>query len=102
MTKIERDQSTIRLMIELYSRHHATSDAEREQLHELAGYACRRLSHCRYGESKPACKDCPVHCYAPVQRELMRKVMRWAGPRMIFYAPRATFRHMWQSLVGKK
>jgi len=92
----EQDKETIRRMIALYARHHKGFDTS------LADYACRRLEHCRYGEDKPACKDCPIHCYAPEKREAMKRVMRWAGPRMLFYSPRATLRHLWQSICRKK
>jgi len=34
-------------------------------------------------DPKPACKKCPVHCYAPTYREQMRAVMRYAGRRLI-------------------
>ena len=44
-----------------------------------------------------ACKNCPVHCYKPEMREQIRIVMRWAGPRMLFYKPIAAIKH----LLGK-
>ena len=46
------------------------------------------------GEQKTACKDCPTHCYAPKEREAIREVMRWAGPRMIWYAPKDAILHI--------
>ena len=67
-----------------------------EYLH-LADFACRRLDHCTYGEQKTACKDCPTHCYAPKEREAIREVMRWAGPRMIWYAPKDAFIHFFHN-----
>lgn len=51
-------------------------------------FACRRLDQCRYGEKKTACKHCATHCYAPKEREQIREVMRWVGPRMILYSPK--------------
>jgi len=93
---IERDKQTIRMMIEMYAKHHPGFDGD-----ALAEYACKRLDKCRYGEEKPACKNCPVHCYAPDKREEIRQVMRWAGPRMIFYSPGATIRHLYQSLFKR-
>ncbi len=101
-TKIQRDQETIRLMVNLYARHHPTLSGDPDHYTRLADYACQRLARCRFGESKPACKDCPIHCYRPDLREEMRQVMRWAGPRMILYAPRATMRHLWQSWKAKR
>ena len=52
----------------------------------LLDYALRRLDSCRFGDGKPSCRKCPVHCYRADMRERIRTVMRWAGPRMIFAA----------------
>ena len=92
--RIEREKQTVRRMIELYCRHHLKQDTMPDEYQHLAEFACRRLDHCKYGENKTACKDCPTHCYAPKEREQIRKIMRWAGPRMIFYSPIDAIRHL--------
>ena len=94
MTRIEREKQTVRKMIELYCRHHLKEDAMPEEYQNLADYAFRRLDHCRYGEKKTACKDCLTHCYAPKEREAIREVMRWVGPRMIWFAPKDAILHI--------
>ena len=98
MNKIEREKQTVRKMIELYSRHHLHQDNLSEDYQHLADYAWQRLDHCRFGERKPVCKACPIHCYAPKEREEIRKVMRWTGPRMMIYAPKAAFIHTFMML----
>ena len=85
MSRIEREKQTVRKMIELYCRHHLHLDQMPEEY---------QLDHCKYGERKTACKHCPTHCYAPKEREAIRKVMRWAGPRMIWYAPKDAILHI--------
>ena len=35
----------------------------------LYAYAVKRLDRCVFGAEKPACKQCPVHCYQPAKRE---------------------------------
>lgn len=65
-----------------------------EEYKLLADYACQHLDLCKFGEKKKSCKRCPVHCYTPQKRQQIRKVMRWAGPRMIFYAPKDTILHL--------
>ena len=97
MSRIEREKTTVRKMIELYCKHHLGLQTVPEENRRLADYACRRLDRCKFGEQKPACKDCPIHCYAPKEREAIRRIMRWAGPRMILYAPMDAIRH----LLGK-
>ena len=81
-------------MIELYCRHRLKQDIWLDEYLHLADYACRRLDHCKYGENKTACKNCPTHCYAPKEREQIREVMRWVGPRMIFYSPIEAIKHI--------
>lgn len=64
----------------------------------LLDYALRRLDSCRFGNGKPSCRKCPVHCYRADMRERIRTVMRWAGPRMIFHHPLAATRHLLHEL----
>ena len=64
----------------------------------LLDYALRRLDSCRFGNGKPSCRKCPVHCYRADMRERIRTVMRWAGPRMIFRHPIAATRHLLREL----
>ena len=97
MSRIEREKQTVRKMIELYCRHHLKKDTMPEEYQRLAEFACRRLDHCKYGENKTPCKKCPTHCYAPKEREAIRAIMRWVGPRMILYSPKAAIIH----LLGK-
>ena len=42
---------------------------------------------CPFGESKPVCSQCQVHCYQQKEREEIKKIMRFAGPRIIFRHP---------------
>lgn len=50
--------------------------------HKLLDYAIARRRGCPL-DPKPACKDCPIHCYKPVYREEIRKIMRFSGRRLI-------------------
>ena len=40
-----------------------------------------------FGDAKPTCANCTVHCYSADRREQVRVVMRWAGPRILFRHP---------------
>ncbi|HET6498050.1 MAG TPA: nitrous oxide-stimulated promoter family protein [Coriobacteriia bacterium] len=48
----------------------------------LLRYAERRRAFCPK-DPKPFCSHCDTHCYAPAEREFMREVMRYSGPRSI-------------------
>ena len=98
MNKIEWEKRTVRKMIELYCLHHLRQEAMPEEYELLAEYACQRLEHCKFGEEKTPCGECPVHCYAPPKRQQIREVMRWVGPRMILYSPKDAIVHIWDSI----
>lgn len=94
MGRIEREKRVVARMVELYCRHKLGLDGVNDEFRELVDYAHARLGRCRFGERKTACKKCPIHCYKPAMREKIRAVMRWAGPRMLFYHPVAAIRHL--------
>ena len=92
--RLDRERHTIRVMIAIFCRAHHGSDnalcAECQQLHD---YAMQRIDKCPYREDKPTCAKCPTHCYRQEMRESIRRVMRYAGPRMLFSHPILTLRH---------
>jgi hypothetical protein len=57
-------------------------------------YATRRIDRCIFGEAKPTCARCTVHCYNATMRERVRSVMRYAGPRMLWRHPILAIAHM--------
>ena len=91
-----RELKTIEAMVHLYCRGHEHSD--RAPLCSLCaallGYARRRLGRCVFGDAKPACTNCVVHCYNAEMRERVRVVMRWAGPRMSLRHPILALFHL--------
>lgn len=68
----------------------------------LLNYALRRLDSCRFGNGKPSCRKCPVHCYRKDMRERIRTVMRWAGPRMMLHHPIAATKHLLRELRSRE
>ena len=99
----ERESEIVQAMIKMYCReNHNPFGKLCDDCESLSGYAEKRLLSCMYGEIKPVCKHCPVHCYSPVMRAKMREVMRWAGPRMIFRKPIFALMHMIDNLTAPK
>ena len=92
--RISKEKATVALMIKLYCRRYERNEHLCQECTELLHYAEARLDRCKFGDDKPTCKKCPIHCYKPIMRERMRKVMRWAGPRMILYHPIEAIRHL--------
>ncbi len=82
-------------MIEIYCRGtHQSKDSLCLECQQLLQYAMQRVDRCPYGDNKPTCARCPIHCYAPAMRERIRQVMRYSGPRMLLRHPVLTFWHL--------
>lgn len=92
--RLMREFRTMQCMVEIYCRdnHGAGAHGPCSDCLEFLDYAEQRLRKCPYGEDKPTCARCPVHCYKRTQREQAKVIMRYAGPRM-------TLRHPWLSLT---
>jgi hypothetical protein len=100
--KLDSDLRLLARFVQVYcDGHHA--DAAREPVTlQIAGTqeaiasdvalceGCRRLlthaavkrSHCPMNP-KPMCKHCPSHCYAPTYRAQIRRVMKYAGIKLL-------------------
>ena len=99
--RLGREFRTMRHMVELYCRAHHGEEASRPcaRCAAFLCYAERRLQKCPYGEIKPTCANCPIHCYKREPREFAREVMRYAGPRMMIRHPYLALHHL---LDGKR
>jgi hypothetical protein len=84
-----RELKTIEAMVRMYCRgHHGPGETPLcPECSALLDYASRRLDRCVFGDAKPTCANCVVHCYSADMRERVRTVMRWAGPRILFRHP---------------
>ena len=90
----KRELKTIEVMVGMYchAHHQEGSRSLCSACNSLLDYAARRLEHCVFGDAKPTCANCLVHCYSAEKREQIRLVMKWAGPRMLLHHPiRAIF-----------
>jgi hypothetical protein len=98
--RLGREFRTMRCMVDIYCADHhvAGGGALCPDCEEFLDYAERRLEKCPYGEGKPVCAKCPIHCYKRVQREKARVIMRHAGPRMALRHPWLSLTHMLDKL----
>ncbi len=92
--RLRRERRTVRVMVEMYCAHNHGGTPLCPECSSLADYADRKLDLCPYHGEKPACTNCPIHCYRSEPREMMRQVMRFAGPRMIARHPYLAIRHL--------
>lgn len=95
ISRIYREKVTIHKMIQLYcSDNHKSNGFLCEHCKNLLAYAFSRLDNCPYGIEKPACNKCPIHCYRKNEREEIKKVMRYSGPKMLFHHPLLAIMHL--------
>ena len=93
MNRIDGEKKVVSQMIRIYCRGQKNHAEECRECNEVEAYAHSRLDSCPFGEKKPFCSKCTVHCYTPERREQIRQVMRYAGPRMLIYSPWMAVRH---------
>lgn len=93
--RIEREQRTIEVMIDMYCRaRHKQEKGLCADCSALVEYSQKRTEKCQFGDEKPVCVHCPVHCYKPDMREKIRNVMRFAGPKMLLSHPYLGIMHL--------
>ncbi len=92
------EMATLDKMLGIYCHDtHKNRDQDLcEDCRALREYARLRLEKCPYGDNKPVCSECPIHCYRPVVREEIREVMKYAGPRMLKKHPVLAVRYMYR------
>ena len=82
-----REWKTLDIMIRMYCDAHHGSGGLCDECSALSEYARRRLERCVFGDEKPTCAKCLLHCYKDDMREKVRVMMRWSGPRMLLRHP---------------
>lgn len=94
--RLERERRTVAAMVGIYCRaRHALGGSELcTECADLEAYTRLRLERCPYGEAKPTCANCPIHCYQPRRREQVKRVMAFAGPRIMWRHPILALRHV--------
>jgi hypothetical protein len=91
--RLAREWQTVTAMIHIFCRDQHGGNLCRE-CQELTNYVSLRLDRCRFGEEKPTCANCPVHCYQRDRREQIKTVMRYAGPKMLREHPWLSLCHL--------
>ena len=99
----DSEKGVVKKMITLYcNSNHNTKDELCKSCSELNQYAFERLERCPFGEEKPTCGSCSIHCYKPDMKAQIKKVMRFSGPRMLLVSPIYTIRHFYTECKRKR
>ncbi len=59
-----------------------------------------RSAACPYGHAGN-CEDCKTHCQRGEARDAIRRIMRYAAPRMAFRHPVMTFRYLRKKMMSR-
>ena len=94
--KRDQEKKVVTLMIRLYCVKNHRQGGLCEDCSNLEKYCYSKIDRCPNMETKTFCSSCRTHCYKPEMREKIRRVMRYSGPRMIFYHPVLAVRHLLQ------
>ncbi len=81
-------------MISMYCRRKHKTNILCQDCCNLSTYASHKIDKCPLGLHKTSCQDCKIHCYTPEMRDKIKKVMRFAGPRMLFLHPLIAIYHL--------
>lgn len=102
--KRERERAVVTQMIATYCHgNHGTRRGELcRDCAALTDCADARIGRCPFMATKTFCSQCKVHCYAPKERQAIKDVMRYAGPRMLLRHPAMTIRHGLDTLRAKR
>lgn len=100
--KIAKEKEIVGKMIAIYCRGSKHGKGQLcPECTVLLEYAHKRLDLCRFGEEKPFCKLCTVHCYNKEMRAQIRTVMRYSGPRIMLYHPATAVEHLVSSIIQR-
>ena len=91
------EYKTIQAMVNIYCRahhQHAKNTIPCSECTQFLIYANEKLDRCPYGQNKPNCNKCPIHCYKKDRRQQAKKIMRYAGPRMLLWHPILLIKHL--------
>ncbi len=91
--RLAREWKTVTAMLRIYCRDEHGGPLC-DDCQALMHYISVRLDRCRFGENKPTCAKCPVHCYQRDRREQVKTVMHYAGPRMLWEYPWLSLWHL--------
>ena len=94
MNRIEREKATVSEMIRHYCQKNHGGKNLCPSCSELQNYAILRLLKCQFGNEKPTCKACPVHCYSKEKKQKIKEIMSFSGPAMLYRHPVLAFYHI--------
>ena len=100
----QKDLEIVELMIAMYCRgkHKSKKGELCPDCAELAEYVRQRRERSPFGDDKPFCSNCKIHCYRPDMRAKIAAVMRSSRPRLTFSHPVIAFAPFSETITTKR
>ena len=96
---LKREAVLLEAMVrDFCKRHHNDPKGLCDDCRAFLVYALTRLACCPYGEKKPTCAKCKIHCYRAQEKDSVRAIMRYSGPKMMLPHPLLTLEHLIKNL----
>ncbi len=89
-----KEKDIFKLMVDIYCKGHKHGKITCKDCQSIIDYGMKRIDNCPFGEEKTFCSQCKVHCFKDEMRIKVKKVMRYSGPRMVFYHPIMALKHL--------
>ena len=102
MDKREKEKKTISKMIHIYHKGKHKGDELCIDCAKLERYAYERIDRCPFMATKSFCSNCKVHCYRGDMRKMIKEVMRYSGPRMLYHDPIMAIDHLISTIKERK
>lgn len=95
--KRQAEMKAVKKMVCIYCRGHRHTGAKGKLCGPCTGlleYALARTRSCPRMAKKTFCSSCPAPCYGPQMAAQIKAIMKFSGPRMLFYSPVLALRHL--------
>lgn len=100
-TKVKKEKAVVDVMISIYCKSNHKSKSLCKDCQNLQLYVHTKIDRCPFKPEKTYCSTCHIHCYSKIMQEKIKQVMRYSGPRMIFYHPIILIDHWLMTLKFK-
>lgn len=106
MDRASKDRATMEAIGSIYCRGNH-SDASRgndimcPECRGVIENTLKRANACPYGHESN-CEDCPTHCQRGEDQQRIKRIMRYAAPRMALRHPLMTATYLKKKIQSKK
>lgn len=97
-----KEKSVMFSMIKVFCKSkHKTKNFLCNECRNVLSYAYEKIEICPYMKNKTFCSSCKTHCYNKDMQEKIKQIMRFSGPKMIFYHPITALKYVF-IIIRKK